>query len=340
MNLNKFFFAVGSVFILLASFIAIAPSLLTCDLITPQKIDSLWVMYHVRENPEIDTTMMNPGDLGLKYSEFNVRSADNLLLSCWYVPATDTPANTIIILHDLNQSKLQLLDYAKQFHDRGYHVCIPDLRAHGTSEGVEFSIGIPAVSDVKKIIDAVLTWKETQHVVVMGLGLGSAIALQVAVYDGRCDAIVLQSPFDNFDTYIDRYAYNRWGFFDYFWETILKKKEGELLQYPVKELNLTEIARYLNLPTLFIAGSDDSLVYPSESLQVFQASATEKKELLLVKDAGHIDIAAVGGETYYNRISSFLLSVIPRKQKTTRYKKLALNDIAGNDFTDIRRCPD
>ncbi|MBL0105231.1 MAG: acetylxylan esterase [Bacteroidetes bacterium] len=173
------------------------------------------------------------------------------------------------------------------------------------------------------MIDSLLKFKETQHIVVMGLGIGAAIALQVAVYDGRCDAIILQSPFDKYETFLDRYAYKKWGPAKYFWSTILRKKEEKLLQYPVNELNLTEIARYLNLPTLFIAGADDEWVFTSETLEVFQASATEKKELLLVKDAGHLTIAADGGEDYYNRISNFLLAALPRKQKTTRYKSFS-----------------
>jgi hypothetical protein len=52
----------------------------------------------------------------------------------------------------------------------------------------------------------------------------------------------------------------------------------------------------------------------------------KKKELILVRDAGHEDIAKEGGETYYNRITAFLLNTLPRESRTTRYKKLASND--------------
>ncbi|MBL0105018.1 MAG: alpha/beta hydrolase [Bacteroidetes bacterium] len=336
MNLNKLFFATGAVVMLLAGFIAIAPSALTCDLIYPNRIDSIWVCYHARFDPAIDSTILNPGDLRLKYSDFNVRTADSLLLKGWYIPAADTPANTILILHDLNQSKIQLLDYAQQFHDRNYNVCLMDLRAHGTSEGMEFSPGIPSVSDGKRMIDSLLKFKETQHIVVMGLGIGAAIALQVAVYDGRCDAIILQSPFDKSRLFLDRYAYKKWGPAKYFWSTILRKKEEKLLQYPVNDLNLTEIAKYLNLPTLFIAGANDEWVVTSETLEVFQASATEKRSYFWSR-CGHLTIAADGGEDYYNRISNFLLAALPRKQKTTRYKKFALNDLPGYYHQDFRR---
>ncbi|MBL0105230.1 MAG: hypothetical protein IPP51_16530 [Bacteroidetes bacterium] len=146
MNLNKLFFATGAVVMLLAGFIAIAPSALTCDLIYPNRIDSIWVCYHARFDPAIDSTILNPGDLRLKYSDFNVRTADSLLLKAGTFPRSRHSANTILILHDLNQSKIQLLDYAQQFHDRNYNVCLMDLRTRNERRPGIFP-GIPSVSD-------------------------------------------------------------------------------------------------------------------------------------------------------------------------------------------------
>ena len=77
---------------------------------------------------------------------------------------------------------------------------------------------------------------------------------------------------------------------------------------------------------MYIIGSDDEKVSRSETLEVYDASVTEKKELFLVKNAGNQNIAKVGGEIYYNRIAAFLISTLPKELKITRYKKLVLND--------------
>ena len=85
------------------------------------------------------------------------------------------------------------------------------------------------------------------------------------------------------------------------------------------------------LPILFITASDDDEVFTSETLQIFLASASQKKDLFLVKKADHNNIALVGGEKYYNRISNFINTVLPREPKKTRYKKLAFNDYERNN---------
>ncbi|HQW21859.1 MAG TPA: alpha/beta hydrolase [Bacteroidia bacterium] len=331
MNLNKFFFLIAAFLILIAAFINVAPTLITGNFIYPTRIDSTYIRFHSIENSAIDTNLMRPSDVGLDYSELSLKTASGELLKGWYIPTTDTPANTILIIHDLNQSKLMMLDQIKQLHDRGMHVCIFDLRAHGESGGEIFTIGMPAVGDMKLITDTLLTFLETKHIVLFGMGIGSAIAMQSAVFDGRCDAIVLQSPFNNLDTYLSRYSYKKWGNMKYLWYPIFRKKVEKLLEYPVSDLDLTKIAAFNELPILFITASDDDEVFTSETLQIFLASASQKKDLFLVKKADHNNIALVGGEKYYNRISNFINTVLPREPKKTRYKKLAFNDYERNN---------
>jgi len=331
MNFNKFFFLLASLLILIAAFVYLAPALINGNFIYPTRVDSTYVHFHSIENSDIDTNMMKPSDEGLLYTDLNLKTPSGIELKGWYIPTTDTPANTILIVHDLNQSKLMLLDQIKQLHDRGMHVCVFDLRAHGESGGDIFTIGMPAVSDMKVITDTLLSFPETKHLILFGMGIGSAIAMQSAVFDGRCDAIVLQSPFNNLNTYLDRYAFKKWGKMKYLWFPILRKKVEKLLEYPVSELDLTKIAGFNEVPILFITASNDDEVFTSETLQIFLASAAQKKDLFLVKNADHNNIAAVGGEKYYNRIANFINTVLPREPKKTRYKKLAFNDYERNN---------
>ena len=98
---------------------------------------------------------------------------------------------------------------------------------------------------------------------------------------------VLQSPFNNLDTYLSRYSYKKWGNMKYLWYPIFRKKVEKLLEYPVSDLDLTKIAAFNELPILFITASDDDEVFTSETLQIFLASASQKKDLFLVKKADH-----------------------------------------------------
>lgn len=325
--IGKIFYFVSSLVVLIGGFVFLSPSLLTPDLIYPERIDSVYIAFHsdMVTNPE-NILMFNPSAVDLKYSDIQVKTIEGFPLNGWYVYAADTPANTILILHNINESKILYLDHLKQFHDRGFNVCVFDQRAHGNSGGSEFSPGLPAVDDVKRMIDSILDKKGTKNLVIMGAGIGAAIALQAAVYDNRCSALVLQSPFNTYETYIDKYASLKWGIMKDLWYPIFKRRTEALLQYPLKELDLRQIAAYTKIPSLFIIASEDTRVFTSETLQVFDASASEKKELFLVRNATESTIAKSGGEAYYNRITAFLLSILPKEQTISRYKKLALND--------------
>jgi alpha-beta hydrolase superfamily lysophospholipase len=227
------------------------------------------------------------------------------------------------LVHDLNDSKLRLLDAVKQFHDRGLHVAVFDLRAHGESEGKIFSPGMIAVEDLKHVTDALLRRAETKHICLMGYGIGSAIVLQSAVVDGRADALVLQSPFANLENYLARYAYAKWGRLKPLWYPVFHRKTEQLLGHPVEAMDLPLLASVVKTPTLVVTGSEDELVFPTESLAVFDSSAAPKKDLLLIRKAGHQNIDELGGAEYYNRIAAFLVTAVPRKQQKTRFKRLA-----------------
>lgn len=332
MNLRKSYYLLSSLLLLGAAFLALSPSFVQPDFILPKRVDSLFLVYETesarRGNTLPDTLplaapLFNPGELGLSYEDVAVYTDDSLRLRGWYIPCADTNANTLLLIHDLNDSKLRLLDAVKQFHDRGLHVALFDLRAHGESGGKVFSPGLVAVQDLKHQLDALLRRPETKHLCLMGYGIGSAIALQSAVVDGRADALVLQSPFANLENYLARYAYRKWGRLKPLWYPVFHRKTEQLLGHPVAALDLPLLASVTKTPTLIVAGSEDELVFPTESLAVFDSSAAPKKDLLLIRKAGHQNIDELGAAEYYNRIAAFLVNAIPRKQQKTRFKRLA-----------------
>ena len=305
---------------------------MTPELIYPARIDSLYVKYEAERNAELAAHDMNekpaqvffnPSSLGMPFENFNTKTIDGIMLRGWYVAANDDEANTLLIIHDLSQSKVNYLNMMKQLHDRGLNVCAVDMRAHGTSGGEEFSAGMTAVSDVKAIFDNLLKKSGTNHIAVFGAGLGAAIAIQCASFDGRADALILQSPFSNFSDYVDTYAKRKWGTMAFLFRIVLERELEGRLTYDLAKLDLSEIITTIKTPTLVIAGSEDEIVPPVNTYAVFDSSGAREKKLYLVKKATHYNIEQVDGEKYYNCIAEFIINSIPRKPKDTRFKKLA-----------------
>lgn len=333
MNLNKFFYSVASLLLIIAAFIFACPFFITPEIIYPVRVDSLYVKYESERTMKATTRdssgkslplLFNPSSLGMNYENLSVKTTDGLLLHGWYVACDDDEANTLLIIHDLSQSKINYINLMKQMHDRGLNVCAFDLRAHGCSGGTEFSPGLVTVTDVKKIIDVLRQKPETKHIAVFGAGIGAAVAIQATSIDEGIEALVLQSPFKDFSDYIDKYSKRKWGSMSFILHVILERELERRLQYELTELNLSEIIRYVKTPALFICAENDRIVHPIETYAVYDSSDAKEKNLILVKNAGHDNIEQIGGEEYYNSIAQFIANVIPKKMKETRFKKLAL----------------
>jgi cephalosporin-C deacetylase-like acetyl esterase len=200
------------------------------------------------------------------------------------------------------------------------------MRAHGTSEGTEFTPGLVTVSDFKFVIDELLKKTETNHIAIFGTGIGAAIAIQSVSIDGRCDALIAQSPFDDFSKYVEKYTKRKWSNMSFLLHVVLERALGRRLQYELTALNLSEIIKYVTVPSLFICGDLDDQSPPMETYAVYDSSGAREKNLIMVKKAGHTTIEQYGGEAYYNSIAQFIVNAIPKKQQETRFKKLVLND--------------
>ncbi len=330
MSLNKLFYSIASLLLLFAAFIFLCRVFITPELIYPNRVDSLYVKYEVEKNINKVTgksvqAFFNPASLGMKYENFDVKTADGLLLRGWYVTTGEAESNTLLIIHDLSESKINYLNFIKQMNDRDLNVCVVDMRAHGNSEGDEFTTGIVAASDVKIIFDSLLKKPETNHIAVFGAGIGAAIAIQNASLDGRGDVLILQNAFANFADYVEDYSKRKWGGTAFILHSVLERELEDRLQYELIDLDLSEIIKYVTIPTLFICGSNDEIISPRNTYSMYDSSGAKEKNLILVKNAKHNTIEQHGGEEYYNKIAEFILNTVPRKPKDTRFKKLALS---------------
>jgi len=335
MRITSISFLFDFLLIAIAGFMFFSPYFIMPSLIYPVRVDSLYVhneqiKYSLDEgNPNAKnakTFLFNPLSLNLEYEDFDVRTKDSLTLRGWYIPSEEEEATTVLVLHDLNESKITCLDMIKPLHDRGFNVCIVDMRAHGNSDGETFTVGNPAVEDVRVILDSLYKRPETVHVALFGIGTGAAIGIQLFTKDPRPVAFILQSGFDSYEKYVRVFADKQWGKFQKFLLPSLKIRLKRHMGYDVSDLNFSDIIKYDSIPTLFIAGTEDNIVDPKETMALYDSTGSRNKNFMSVTGAGHDNIDEKGGTDYYNEIMSFINQSIPRKVKTVRNKKLASLD--------------
>lgn len=149
MSLNRIYYLLSSFAILLAAFVYFSPTLVLPDFIYPVRHDSLYVIYQAQQRTgsvEAEDSLnagwmtFNPLSAGLDYEEFSLPSFDGIHIDGWYVPSSDTEqAQTLIMLHDINQSRISLIESVRQFHDRGFNVCLYDPQEFSAYQGPKMS---------------------------------------------------------------------------------------------------------------------------------------------------------------------------------------------------------
>ena len=151
------------------------------------------------------------------------------MLKGWYFkPATVCNGTTILIIHDINESKISYLMAAKAFTERGFDVCCVDMRACGESGGTYFTLGTLISNDISIILDSLFCKPEINEIALFGAGTGAAIVIQAASYDPRPMAVIVQNSFTRLTGYYSRYARHKWGIVgDWFFPQMKKELENQ-----------------------------------------------------------------------------------------------------------------
>ncbi|WP_439341173.1 alpha/beta hydrolase [Vacuolonema iberomarrocanum] len=265
-----------------------------------------------RPAPELSMQPDAP-DFNLPYEEVWIPIAGSQeRLHGWWIPAP-TPQENFAVLPEeptniLTSPKVMLYLYGvgrnmgdynylarvSAFRQLGFSVLVFDYRGYGLSEG-----DFPNESQVYQ--DSQAAWNYLQDVrqippeqiVIYGESLGGAIALDLANQHPEAGGLIIQS---SFTTMAEAIAHRR------------------LLQlFPIDWL-LTERfdslsnVRSLQVPVLFLHGSDDSVVPPEMSQRLYDA-APEPKQLFLIPGADHVRIYQPGEQSYLKAIQRFVESL-------------------------------
>ena len=82
-----------------------------------------------------------PGDVGLRWEDVTLTTADGVRLHAWYVPA-ENARGTLLFCHGNGGNLSWRVDSLRIFHDLGLSSFIFDYRGYGQSEGVPSPEGL------------------------------------------------------------------------------------------------------------------------------------------------------------------------------------------------------
>jgi pimeloyl-ACP methyl ester carboxylesterase len=247
----------------------------------------------------IETT---PEALQLKYQDVwlpvPTKTGDPEYVHGWWIPASNTPPNpplargVVLYLHGNGLNIGANVEHANRFHQLGLSVLLVDYRGYGQSKG-NFPSESQVYEDVKIAWDYLVKERgiQPQKIYIYGHSLGGAIAIDLAVRHPEAGALIVEGSFTSTRQMVDF-------------------QKGLFWMFPIDFLltqrfdSISKVDR-LQMPVLFIHGTSDTVVPVEMSRQLFDA-APEPKQLYIVPDAGHNNVAQFAGTPYLQKVRQFL----------------------------------
>ncbi|MEG5163600.1 alpha/beta fold hydrolase [Microcoleus sp. AT3-A2] len=198
----------------------------------------------------------------------------------------------VLYLHGNGSNVGANVEHAHRFHRLGWSVFVIDYRGYGKSQG-----DFPSESQVYE--DAQLAWDylvkqrgiNPTQIYLYGHSLGGAIAIDLAVRHPEAAGVIVEGSFTST-------------------RAMVNFQKGLFWMFPIDVLltqrfdSLSKVDR-LQMPVLFIHGTADNVVPVEMSRKLFDA-APEPKQLYIVPDGGHTNVAHIGGAEYLQILSQFL----------------------------------
>ncbi len=214
----------------------------------------------------------------------------------------------VILLHGYTGWKEELYPFAYWYHQQGYCVLAPDLRCQGESEGDFIGMGWTDHFDGLLWIQYILSQDADAEIVLHGQSMGAATALMMtgeASLPDNVKAVISDCA------YTDAYSMFAEKIDEWFGLPSFPFVNSACLAlrlrggYNLKDASALDAVRKSRTPTLFIHGEEDAMISVRMTEELYEA-AQGRKELLIVKNAGHAQSQDKEPDTYYEKIRIFL----------------------------------
>ena len=210
-------------------------------------------------------------------------------------------------IHGYTSKKEDYRNVASVFAGRGYNVLLPDMRAHGESEGRYIGMGWLDRKDILGWIDRIVELDPEARIILHGTSMGGAAVMMTAGEElpenvkGIIEDCGYSSVWDIFADELD-VLFGLPPFPVLHAASIVSKLQAG---YSFGEGSAVKQLAKAKVPMLFIHGGEDNFVRTDMVYEVHEACPT-KKEILVIEGAGHGEAYCMDPELYFDTVFSFI----------------------------------
>lgn len=250
---------------------------------------------------EVNTWLTN-----MPRNTYTIKNKEGLELTGHYITKPNSKF-TMIMVHGYHSRALNMNQFARVIYEHcDCDLFLPDLRAHGDSQGEKVGWGYEDQFDIQAWVNFLAQKLPGRQFVLFGVSMGASSCCYLA--DKKMPgvkAIVEDCGFSNmyeeFNHQSKKIVHLPFAPFYPAFNSEVTKNHG----YKIKEASCLDSVKNALYPMMFIHGLEDEVVPSSMAFDLYNACPTEK-QLFVVKDAKHTQCITVDEEGYIETLNEFL----------------------------------
>ena len=218
---------------------------------------------------------------------------DDSVKICGILYESSKESPTILFFHGNGEIADDYRDLAPVYKQRGINFLVVDYRGYGDSTGTpSFSNMISDAHIIFQKVREFLSEKGyTGNLSLMGRSLGSASAIEIAAtHQDQIKSLIIESGFAYTFELLTRLGVPK---------SLLPNKREE-------EVSAIPLMKNIKIPTLIIHGENDIIIPVKNGYALYEYAASEKKQLLIIPQAGHNDLLLIGFRKYLDAVEKIL----------------------------------
>ena len=239
---------------------------------------------------------------------------DHIALRGWLFRSPTPSGRSVIVVHGFHQNRVNpdfnAIGLSRNLLSHGYDVLLFDLRSCGQSGGDRFTLATLEPRDLLGAVDFMQRQGYAQaRMAILGDSEGGAVVIEAANDLGGVGALVVDSAFAELRPLLDRELPSHTSLPSIFYPGGFLASRLFGLNPDLRPVDAVRALR--NRAFLFIEGTVDTYVPPTNAMELRQASLNPQSLLLMVPKAGHIKAYDTDPARYLDTLYLFLDQQIP-----------------------------
>ncbi|MBO5137828.1 MAG: alpha/beta hydrolase [Spirochaetaceae bacterium] len=264
------------------------------------------------ENGAVELSPVEKWFFGQAQNEV-ITSFDGLKLQAYYLPSEYSSDSFVVLVHGYKSSAGTMASFAHHYHQQGFNVLVPNLRAHGLSEGRYIGMGYLDHYDILDWIDVLLKKNPTAQILLHGISMGAATVMILSGQENipsNIKAIVEDCGYTSINNQFALQLKTLFGL-----PPVPLLQVGSLVSkvragFYFGDGDCVAAVARSKIPTLFIHGQEDTFV-PFLMLDVLYESAACPKQKLVMPNAEHAEALDSNPELYWATVDTFAKKYFP-----------------------------